>query len=172
MSDEMPQVNVLTCCIIYRYRGSAGGLSQFGESEQTVLAGLKDTFHKINENSDSFPPFFLVQVRFFPRNYRYSIIYFILLNFATKVGTPQHHIRITVGPHYLTHPVRFPCGKRPDYLGKITTFGRTLTYFTVCSEFPTERAPAIFKEVVLPFRRLMLIDLRLDNNVVQTPRKL
>ena len=65
MSHDM---NTLTCCIIYRYRGSAGGLSQFGESEQTVLAGLKDTFRKINENSDSFPPFFLVQVRFFPPN--------------------------------------------------------------------------------------------------------
>ena len=22
---------------------------------------------------------------------------------------------ITVGPHYLTHPVNFPCGRKPEY---------------------------------------------------------
>jgi hypothetical protein len=49
--------------IIFRHHSSVGGLSQFGSSEQTVLSGLKETFHKIKENSDSFPPFFLVQVR-------------------------------------------------------------------------------------------------------------
>ena len=51
-------------------------------------------------------------------HYKHSLIYFILLSFATKVGSQQHHIRITLGPHYLTHPVHFPCGKRPEYLGK------------------------------------------------------
>ena len=50
-------------CIWFRYQRGSSGLSQFGSAEQTVVAGLKDTFHKINENSDSFPPFFLVQVR-------------------------------------------------------------------------------------------------------------
>ncbi|XP_028402508.1 ubiquitin carboxyl-terminal hydrolase 14-like isoform X3 [Dendronephthya gigantea] len=44
-----------------KYHRRDSGLSRNAPGEQTILAGLKDTFHKINENSDSFPPFFLVQ---------------------------------------------------------------------------------------------------------------
>ena len=44
-----------------RYHAGSSGRSQFGTSEQSVLTGLQDTSRRINDCSDSFPPFFLVQ---------------------------------------------------------------------------------------------------------------
>ena len=37
-----------------------------------------------------------------------------LVSFATRAGTPQQHEPITVGLHYLTHPVYFPVGGNPQ----------------------------------------------------------
>jgi hypothetical protein len=31
---------------------------------------------------------------------------------------------ITVGPFYLTHPVDFPCGRKPEYPGKTHDYGK------------------------------------------------
>ncbi len=44
-------------------------------------------------------------------------IYFIYLTLTspTRAGSPQQLMPITVGPHYLTHPVNFPCGRKPKY---------------------------------------------------------
>jgi hypothetical protein len=44
-------------------------------------------------------------------------ILFILLDLPTRAGSPQQHKPITVGPFYLTHPVNFPCGRKPEYPG-------------------------------------------------------
>ncbi len=37
------------------------------------------------------------------------------LTSPTKVGSPQQLMPITVDTHYLTHPVNFPCGRKPEY---------------------------------------------------------
>ncbi len=47
----------------------------------------------------------------------FSVIFtpFIYLTSPTRAGSPQQLMPITVGPHYLTHPVNFPCGRKPEY---------------------------------------------------------
>ncbi len=40
---------------------------------------------------------------------------FIYLTSPTRAGSPQQLMPITVGPHYLTHPVNFPCERKPEY---------------------------------------------------------
>ena len=40
---------------------------------------------------------------------------FILFSLATGVGSPQQREPITVGPYYLSHPVNFPRGRKPEY---------------------------------------------------------
>ena len=57
-----------------------------------------------------------------------------VFNFATRSGSPQEHMSITVGPYYLTHPVNFPCGKKPEYSKKAHDFRQSLTY----TIFPTD----------------------------------
>ena len=41
-------------------------------------------------------------------------IYFYLA-LPTRAGSPQQHRPITVGSFCLTHPVNFPCGRKPEY---------------------------------------------------------
>ncbi len=43
-----------------------------------------------------------------------NIYLYIYLTFATRGGTPQQLMPITVGPCQLTHPVSFPCGRKPE----------------------------------------------------------
>jgi hypothetical protein len=59
-----------------------------------------------------------------------ALFYFILLDLPTRAGSPQQHKPITVGPFYLTHPVNFPCGRKPEYPGKTHDFGRALTFYS------------------------------------------
>ena len=59
-----------------------------------------------------------------------NLFYFILLDLPTRAGSPQQHMPITVGPFYLTHPVNFPCGRKPEYPGKTHDFGRALTFYS------------------------------------------
>ena len=52
------------------------------------------------------------------QNLRYPNLFiylFIYLTSPTRAGSPQQLMPITVGPHYLTHPVNFPCGRKPEY---------------------------------------------------------
>jgi hypothetical protein len=35
---------------------------------------------------------------------------------------------ITVGPFYLTHPVNFPCGRKPEYPGKTHDFRQSVDF--------------------------------------------
>ena len=44
----------------------------------------------------------------------FNLIWVFLFNFATRAGTPQQHTPITASPHHLTHPVNFPCGRKPE----------------------------------------------------------
>jgi hypothetical protein len=57
-------------------------------------------------------------------------IYFIYLALPTRAGSPQQHMPITMGPFYLTHPVNFPCGRKPDYLGKTHDFRQSVDFYS------------------------------------------
>ena len=56
----------------------------------------------------------------------YLLIY--LFSFATKAGSPQQREPIIVGPYYLTHPVNFPCGRKPEYPEKTHDFWQSVDY--------------------------------------------
>ena len=52
------------------------------------------------------------------------------ISFATRAGSPQQREPITVGPYYLAN---IPCGRKPEYPDKPTTFARALIYaFFTC----------------------------------------
>ena len=53
---------------------------------------------------------------------------FIYLALPTRAGSPQQHMPITVGPFYLTHPVNFPCGRKPEYPGKTHDFRQSVDF--------------------------------------------
>ena len=81
--------------------------------------------------------FFMIKQKIIRDKMRYSnlsnnilFFYFILLDLPTRAGSPQQHKPITVGPFYLTHPVNFPCGRKPEYPGKTHDFGRALTFYS------------------------------------------
>ena len=44
-----------------------------------------------------------------------QVYLFIYLALPARAGSPQQHMPITVGPFCLTHPVNFPCGRKPEY---------------------------------------------------------
>jgi hypothetical protein len=41
---------------------------------------------------------------------------------------------ITVGPFYLTHPVNFPCGRKPEYPGKTNDFRQSVGFLLFSHE--------------------------------------
>ena len=53
---------------------------------------------------------------------------FNLFSFPTRAGSPQQREPITVGPYYLTHPVNFPCGRKPEYPKKTHDFRQSVDY--------------------------------------------
>ena len=53
---------------------------------------------------------------------------FIYLALPTRAGSPQQHMPITVGPFCLTHPVNFPCGRKPEYPGKTHDFRQSVDF--------------------------------------------
>ena len=54
---------------------------------------------------------------------KYPKFFFLLLlsSFATGAGSPQQREPITMDPYYLSHPVNFPCGRKPEYPEKTLT---------------------------------------------------
>jgi hypothetical protein len=65
------------------------------------------------------------------------IYLFIYLALPTRAGSPQQHIMpITVGPFffYLTHPVNFPCGRKPEYPGKTHDFRQSVDFLLFSHE--------------------------------------
>jgi hypothetical protein len=60
-----------------------------------------------------------------------SIIYlFIYLALPTRAGSPQQHMPITVGPFCLTHPVNFPCGRKPEYPEETHDFRQSVDFYS------------------------------------------
>ena len=59
-------------------------------------------------------------------------IWQFLLNFATGAGSPQQREPIILGRYYLSHPVNFPCGRKPEYQGETHDFRQRVdkTLFT------------------------------------------
>ena len=55
---------------------------------------------------------------------------FIYLALPTRAGSPQQHMPIIVGPFYLTHPVNFPCGRKPEYPGKTHDFRQSVDFYS------------------------------------------
>jgi hypothetical protein len=53
----------------------------------------------------------------------------IYLALPTRAGSPQQHMPITVGPFCLTHPVNFPCGRKPEYPEEIHDFRQSVAFY-------------------------------------------
>ena len=56
------------------------------------------------------------------------------LAFATRAGSPQQREPITVGPYYLSPPVNFPCGRKPEYPEKTHDFRQSVDYSSIPSK--------------------------------------
>ena len=54
--------------------------------------------------------------------------FFIYSSLPTGAGSPQQHVPITLGPYYLSHPVNFPCGRKPEYPEKTQDFQQSVDY--------------------------------------------
>jgi hypothetical protein len=55
---------------------------------------------------------------------------FIYLALPTRAGSPQQHMPITVGPFCLTHPVNFPCGRKPEYPEETHDFRQSVDFYS------------------------------------------
>jgi hypothetical protein len=55
---------------------------------------------------------------------------FIYLALPTRAGSPQQHMPITVGPFCLTHPVNFPCGRKPEYAEETHDFRQSVDFYS------------------------------------------
>ena len=63
--------------------------------------------------------------------YIYLFIYLsIYLALPTRAGSPQQHMPITVGPFCLTHPVNFPCGRKPEYPEGTHDFRQSVDFYS------------------------------------------
>jgi hypothetical protein len=58
------------------------------------------------------------------------IYLFIYLALPTRAGSPQQHMPITVGPFCLTHPVNFPCGRKPEYPEETHDFRQSVDFYS------------------------------------------
>jgi hypothetical protein len=58
--------------------------------------------------------------------------YLFIFNLAlpTRAGSPQQHMPITVGPFCLTHPVNFPCGRKPEYPEETHDFRQSVGFYS------------------------------------------
>ena len=57
-----------------------------------------------------------------------STFYFYLFRFATRARPPQQRELNTAGPYNLTHPVHFPCERKPEYPEKTHDFRQRVDY--------------------------------------------
>ena len=64
------------------------------------------------------------------RAVRLFIFFFIYLALPTRAGSPQQHMPITVGPFCLTHPVNFPCGRKPEYPEETRDFRQSVGFYS------------------------------------------
>jgi hypothetical protein len=75
-----------------------------------------------------------IEVLWYDRVFYLFIYLFIYLALPTRAGSPQQHMPITVGPLTLTHPVNFPCGRKPEYQGKTHDFRRSVDFLLFSHE--------------------------------------
>ena len=68
---------------------------------------------------------------FFFFNFYFLIFYLAL---PTRAGSPQQHMPITVGPFCLTHPVNFPCGRKPEYPEETHDFRQSVDFLLFSHE--------------------------------------
>ena len=61
-------------------------------------------------------------------------VLFIYLALPTRAGSPQQHMPITVGPFCLTHPVNFPCGRKPEYPEETHDFRQSVDFYSFSHE--------------------------------------
>jgi hypothetical protein len=73
-------------------------------------------------------------------------IYFIYLALPTRAGSPQQHMPITVGPFCLTHPVNFPCGRKPEYPGKTHDFRQSVDFYSFHRGLGSSRIEKVLTE--------------------------
>jgi hypothetical protein len=94
-------------------------LSIFADKRQHILIywQIEKTLYQVN--------------RVIEEEIRYLFIYLAL---PTRAGSPQQHMPITVGPFYLTHPVNFPCGRKPEYPGKTHDFRQSVDFLLFSHE--------------------------------------
>jgi hypothetical protein len=61
-----------------------------------------------------------------------QIFFFKFINLAlpTRAGSPQQHMPITVGPFCPTHPVNFPCGRKPEYPEETHDFRQGVDFYS------------------------------------------
>jgi hypothetical protein len=59
-----------------------------------------------------------------------STLLFIYLALPTRAGSPQQHMPITVGPFCLTHPVNFPCGRKPEHPEETHDFRQSVDFYS------------------------------------------
>ena len=59
-----------------------------------------------------------------------QLVLFIYLALPTRAGSPQQHMPITVGPFCLTHPVNFPCGRKPEYPEETHDFRQSVDFYS------------------------------------------
>jgi hypothetical protein len=74
-----------------------------------------------------FPPSWQGVCRNFVFWLRFILFYLAL---PTRAGSPQQHMPITVGPFCLTHPVNFPCGRKPEYPEETHDFRQSVDFYS------------------------------------------
>ena len=74
---------------------------------------------------------FLKQIAFF-NSLKAPVLYIhVYLVLPTRAGSPQQHMPITVGPFFfLTHPVNFPCGRKPEYPEETHDFRQSVDFYS------------------------------------------
>jgi hypothetical protein len=61
----------------------------------------------------------------------FFVFLFFYLALPTRAGSPQQHMPITVGPFFcLTHPVNFPCGRKPEYPEETHDFRQSVDFYS------------------------------------------
>ena len=60
------------------------------------------------------------------KSFRFGCLSSFFNQLCSRAGTPQQHMPITVGPYHLTHPLNFPCRRKPEYPEKTRDFRQSV----------------------------------------------
>ena len=95
---------------------------------QCLKNALQQSWRKVEPDSTSCNASYNKNIACLYDYFIFSIFYSAL----PKAGSPQQREPITVVTYYLTHPVNFPCGRKPEYSEKTHDF-RQSVYYTLFS---------------------------------------